>query len=285
MKPSSVMIRTGVAFVASVVIQAIAGMLATAAIPLRANEPAMPANMMPWMLVAEAFTVAALVVVALRTEWRGWTLGAVVAFIPVAILVINGIEGIVFLKNSPIVWPRIFLMAGITAVLSLPVWMALFGRWADEPGEHFHPVASKSLGQRLWRFVVCDVAYITLYMTAGTIIYPYIKAFYATQTIPPVGTLFALQLLVRGPALIALCLLLVRMLGMPRVSGALALGAVFTVLTGLAPLLTPNPYFPDVVRYMHIMEVTSSNFVFGALVGLLWIPGKSVPARVLQHAA
>jgi len=99
------------------------------------------------------------------------------------------------------------------------------------------------------------------------------------------STIFALQLLVRGPVFILLCLLMVRMLDMPRLSGALTVGLLFTLLSGVAPLLMPNPYFPDSVRWMHFMEVTSSNFVFGAIVGWLWGRPRLVQSNVLAHAA
>ena len=73
--------------------------------------------------------------------------------------------------------------------------MLLFGRRTDQPPEHFHPIASKSRGERAWKFAVCDVSYLALYLIAGTIIFPYVKSFYATQTVPSMPTIFALQLL------------------------------------------------------------------------------------------
>ena len=79
--------------------------------------------------------------------------------IPLAIVVINGIGGIVFLKNLPIEWPRIFLTSAITAILSAPVWMLLFGSRRDTPAEHFHPVASKSLGERAWKLLVTSLTW------------------------------------------------------------------------------------------------------------------------------
>ena len=116
-------------------------------------------------------------------------------------------------------------------------------------------------------------------------IWPYIKDFYATQTLPSMSTILVLELLVRGPAFIVLCLMLVRMLGLPRLSGALAVGALFTLMSGVAPLLMPNPYFPDAVRWAHFCEVTSSNFLFAALVAWLWGQPKLVHADALAHAA
>ncbi len=93
-----------------------------------------------------------------------------------------------------------------------------------------------------------------------------------------------LELLVRGPAFVAICLLLVRMLGLPRLSGALAAGAVFALLSGVAPLLTPNPYFPEIVHWAHFCETTSSNFVFAALVAWFWGQPKLIHAKGLAHA-
>jgi len=214
--------------------------------------------------------VAALTLVAIRSEWRGWRLGVVLAAIPLIIESVNLLEGVVFLTNSQVEWGKIFLHALISAALIVPVWMLLFGRRADVPQEYSHPISSKSRGERAWKFVVSDFAYVFLYLAAGFIIFPYVKDFYATQHVPAIGTIVALQLLVRGPVFIVLCLGLVRMLALPRLAGALAVGAVFTILSGVAPLLMPNPYFPDAVRWVHFCEVTSSNLVFGAIVGWLW---------------
>jgi hypothetical protein len=242
-------------------------------------------HVLEWMFLTNAVTVVALSILALRTEWRGWRLGAAVAAIPLAIGLINGIEGIFFLPNSPIEWPRIFLQVTISAVLSVPAWMVLFGRRAGIPQEHYRPIASNSRSERAWKLVVSDVTYLVLYFVAGTIIWPYIKDFYATQKLPSPSTVLALELLLRGPAFVVLCLLMLRMLGLPRLSGALAAGAIFSLISGVAPLLMPNPYFPDAVRWAHFCEVTSSNFVFGAIVAWLWGQKRLAPAPALRQPA
>lgn len=75
------------------------------------------------------------------------------------------------------------------------------------------------------------------------------------------------------------------MIGLPRWKGALAVGLAFTLLSGVAPLVMPNPYFPDAVRWVHFGEVVSSNFVFGALVGLIWgKPRLTVAPQAAQGA-
>jgi hypothetical protein len=285
-KFSTVLLRVIAAFAVVSLIQVLAGMLATIFLPVAAPLPDDGMrHFMPWMLLSNAVTIAALSVVAVRTEWRGMRLGFSVALIPLAIVGINGIDGIVFLKNLPIEWPRIFLTSAITALLSAPVWMLLFGTRQDTPAEHFHPLASKSLGERVWKLVTCDLTYLVLYLAAGVLIFPYVKSFYASQALPSTTTIVGLQLLVRGPLFILLCLLLTRMLGMPRRSGALAVGLLFTVLSGMAPLLMPNPYFPDSVRWAHFAEVVSENFIFGVMVAWLWGQPKLVHSPALAHAA
>jgi hypothetical protein len=119
--------------------------------------------------------------------------------------------------------------------------------------------------------------YIVLYYTAGLIIFPFVRDFYMRIGVPTVRVIVPLQLLFRGPLFVLLCLLLLRMFRLPRWSGAFAVGLSFTLVSGVAALIIPNPFFPDAVRWAHFCEVTSSNFVFGCLVGLVW--GKAESAR------
>ncbi len=275
---SKTILRVVLAFVGNLFAIMVAGML----VPLK-NVPTSP-HLLRWMLLSTALVVLALSAVALRTEWRGWKLGAAVAAIPLGIACINLLEGVVFLKTSS-EWEGIFLYTLLSSALMIPVWTLLFGKQDRPAPEHYHPIDSQSLGERVWKFAVCDLAYLALYYGTGMIIFPYVKEFYATQHIPPLGILIALQLLIRGPVFVLVCLALTRMLGLPRLSGALAVGLVFTLLSGAAPLLIPNPYFPDSVRWVHFCEVTSENFVFGAIVAWLWNKPQLAHAAPLRQAA
>ncbi len=280
MKLTNAIWRALVVFFAFCVIQAVAGMLMLSQI----KPPAAP-HAMQWMLLSNSLVVATLAFVAFRSDLRGWQLGAAMAGVPLAIGCVNAIEGVFFLTNSPIPWPRLFAFLILSAALILPVWAWLFGRRTDTPIAHYPPISSKTLGEKIWKFAVSDLAYSFLYLTAGFIVFPYVRDFYATQHIPPMPAILAMQLLVRGPIFILLCLALVRMLGLPRFAGALAVGLVFTIISGAAPLLTPSVVFPDAVRWAHFCEVTSSNFVFGAIVGWLWGQSKLAPTQALSHAA
>ena len=206
------------------------------------------------------------------------------AAVPLTIAFSGAIEGAFFLTNSGIAWPRLFAYAILSWAFTAPVWM-LFGRPAAVISESYRPIASKARDERAWKFVASDLAYGFLYFAAGAIIFPYVKDFYGTQQLPSHLRILAMQLLVRGPIFIVLCVALVRMLGLPRLSGALAVGVVFSLLSGVTPLLTPNPFLPDVVRWVHMCEVTSSNFVFGTIVGWLWGRPRLAQFAVLHSTA
>ena len=270
--------RGAVVFVAMFFIQMITGAL----VPIKA--PAMP-HVFEWLLVTNAIVVGALCVLAVRTEWRGWKLGAALAAIPLVITSLNLLEGTVFLTKSDLQWSRVFIHAVISAVLIVPVWALLFSTGKSETSEHYHPIQAKSRGERAWKFAVSDFTYLLLYYGAGMIIFPYVRDFYATQHLPSAGTIIALQLLIRGPVFVLICIGMARMLGMSRLGGAITVGLLFTLLSGVAPLLIPNPYFPDSVRWVHFCEVVSENFVFGAVVAWLWGAPAVVHVRELQQVA
>jgi hypothetical protein len=247
------------------VIQIIMGML----VPLNAPQDA---NLLAWLLLTNLLVVAVLAFTATRSGWCGWRLALSLFSIPFGIALVNIIEGAVYLTASGLDWRLLLLHEFLVYAAAAPVWTVIF-RGTGGPSRS---IPSRPFAAHLWRFAVSDFAYLFLYFLAGMIIFPFVRAYYATQTLPGTTTIISLQLLLRGPVFIVLCVLMLRMLGMRRGAGALALGAAFTILSGVAPLLIPNPVFPDSVRWVHFCEVTSSNFVFGAFVGWIW--GQAQPA-------
>lgn len=265
-------------WIAFAAVQVVASML----VPVKAP---MPPHIFEWLLFTDLLVVAVIGLVAFRSDWTGWKLAAPLALIPFAINLMNVIEGSVFLKSSGINWRNLALQSFLTYALLLPLWRYIFGTGEPLAVREF-PIATKSALAIAWRFVACDVLYLALYFTAGSLIYPFVKSFYDTQSLPSAGIIFGLQLCLRGPVFVLLCLLVLRMVGLPRWKGALATGLVFTMISGVAPLLMPNPYFPDYVRWIHFGEVVSSNFVFGVMVGLIWNRSKpaTLPSAMSQAA-
>jgi hypothetical protein len=159
----------------------------------------------------------------------------------------------------------------IFAILS-PVAVLLAGRWrgaavqSAEQGGDLTPLT----------LLAVVVAYELLYWTAGTLVYPYIADFYATKTIPPVPMVAALQVVRSLIFLGAVYPLLRRGLrGAP-----LVLALVFSVIGGVAPLLPDNPYMPPDIRFYHGVETSTSNFIFGLVVGFLFTRRRpAVPAQ------
>jgi hypothetical protein len=260
--------QVGLGWVALMVAQIVAGMVVPISMPTGSQQS------LGWLAASDLLVVAALGLAAGRSDWKGWKLGTVLAAIPLGIAAINFIEGAVFLTRLGINWPRIAAETFLTYALATPLWVLVLGRAEgserDEGHGSWRPFYSQSTAQKVWKFVASDAIYVVLYLTAGTIIFPLVKTFYATQAVPPMGKIVALQLLLRGPLFVGICLLLFRMVRMSRWSGGVAVGSVFAIVSGVAPLLIPNPFFPDSVRWVHLCEVTSSNFLFGVLVSWIW---------------
>jgi len=258
------------AWIALLAAQIVAGML------IHTSTPIMP-NIMRWLMLSNALVVVALGAAAMRSEWKGWRLWLALFSIPVGIAAINMLEGVIFLTNAKIDWRGIFLLSVAGYAIAAALWTVIFNRKAAAEGDWAMP--ARTFAQKLWRMALCSASYVFLYLVAGMIVFPYVREYYATQHIPSMGQLVLLQFFIRGPLFVLICLLLLRMLRLSGWSGAVAVGLTFTILSGVATLILPNPFFPDPVRWAHFCEVTSSNFVFGCVVGLVWGKPAAATAR------
>jgi hypothetical protein len=267
-------VRLFLGWIALVAAQMAAGMV------VHVNTPPMP-NILPWLMASDAIVVLALGSAAMRSDWKGWKLGLALFAIPAAITLVNMIEGIVFLTGSHIDWRGTIAVTVVGYAVASVLWALIFSSKSPAESAESWAFPERNGIQKLWRFVFCLAAYVFLYFLAGLIIFPYVREFYATQHIPAFGEIVSLQFFLRGPVFVLVCLLLMRMFRLGRLSGALAVGLAFTLLSGVAVLMIPNPFFPDAVRWVHCAEVTSSNLVFGFIVGWIW--GR--PQRMAHLAA
>ena len=231
----------------------------------------MPPGTLPWMLLANLLLAGVLAWYARRAVWTGWRLAAALFAVSYGI---GHASAFIELYFFPVVLPRpgllqgIFVSSLVPAVLLSPVMVLLTGRWS-RAGAASARAPERSATEWMARFSACCIAYVLLYFAAGTIIFPYVQAFYAQLTLPAVSTLIMLQLFVRGPLFVAIGFLIVRMAPATRMEHALAVGIAMSVLGGVVPLLVPNPFLPDYVRWVHLAEVVCSNLVFGFIVGWL----------------
>ncbi|HEU4520351.1 MAG TPA: hypothetical protein VFT12_00015 [Thermoanaerobaculia bacterium] len=225
---------------------------------------------MPWQLAANTIAAVVLAWLASRARFTGGRLAATLALIYFGIMHFNSLIEAWFFG---FVTPRQF-----GALISMTLFMAVL------LAAMLTPLLSgqRQAGMRTWsprltgiRLAAGSVSYLVIYFVAGISIYPFISHFYDLQTTPPGLQVIAMQLLVRGPIFVALAAIVVLMSKAGRLETILMTGTALAVIGGVAPLLVPNALMPDSIRWYHFIEVTTSNFVFGLILGWLFIPGGS----------
>jgi hypothetical protein len=107
--------------------------------------------------------------------------------------------------------------------------------------------------------------------------FPFVRDFYEARPMPPMGAVVAWQIF-RGLVFCGIVTMIVRQVRAQRLGAAVVAGLALSVLGGIAPLIIPNPYLPDHVRYAHLPEVGVSNFLFGLLAGWLLSAPRREPA-------
>jgi hypothetical protein len=218
-----------------------------------------------FVLLSNALTASLLVWIARRLRVRGLARAVVLWAIWGGIQAISLIELLVFdigVPRGDLPWLALHSLA-VSACLALFLGLA-FPAEARAGGAP--PAAAPP--SVWWRLAASGLAYVVLYFAAGMLAYPYVREFYEARPMPAMGTLLVVQP-VRGLAFGAIVLLVVRQIRASRFGAAVAAGSTISILGGVAPLLIPNPYLPDAVRYAHLPEVGVSNFLFGLLAGWL----------------
>src|SRR5205809_5710869 len=107
--------------------------------------------------------------------------------------------------------PGLIGRGSLLTPLSRTNWLSRFGfclsrNTADPRPKVIIPWTPGRLARSFGNSPSAMLAIRSWYFVAGTIIFPFVRDFYATQTLPPFGQLVILQLLVRGPILVGLCL-------------------------------------------------------------------------------
>lgn len=270
-----VLLRVVIAWIAFVAAQMAGGLLFPLHLPIAPHT-------MPWLFAADLLTTGALAWAASQSGWSRDRLFPALFAMGFAITLVNGVEAFFFLLVPGISWTRV-VVGQIPALLVLSGVVALlFASPGSEKSSPEHTLSGKSLGGAIGTFLACDALYLVLYFAAGMIVVPFVRDWYATQHIPSFRTIITLQLVLRGPMFVLLCLLLTRMLRVRGVAQAVIVGLLFTTLSGVTQLMVPSAFFPDAVRWAHFCEVSTSNFVFGFLVAMLWKPKapKAIPQSV-----
>jgi len=231
------------------------------------------------VLVSNALVAALLTFVNARLRARGIAGAAVLWAVWGGIQANSLLEAVLFdigISRADLAWLAAFSLA-VSGCFAL--FLALAFRSHDAPNE---PATRGTLSW--WRLGVCVLAYIVSYFTAGTAAYPYLRDFYEARPMPAQSTVALLQVF-RGLAFCGIVTVIVRQVRARRLGAAVLAGLALSVLGGIAPLIIPNPYLPDHVRYAHLPEVGVSNFLFGLLAGWLLSAPRREPAVAERAAA
>lgn len=236
-----------------------------------ANEPLTAIQAMA--IVAAAFAVV-LGLLAATMRWSTWGKAAALFVILYGLeTLLSFIESIYF--NTYLHLPVMLLAgmavgniikAGLVAVACALLWPAKSG------------VPAEPLGGLVWKLPVIIPLYILVYFAAGQFIAwqgAELRDYYG-QGLQIDRLQLSLLQVFRGAIWAGLALLLVKSLKGGIWQRAVMTGLAFAVLMALV-LLMPNPYMPWAVRRMHLLEVFSSNFLFGIACVLILMAGKPGP--------
>jgi hypothetical protein len=186
--------------------------------------------------------------------------------------------------------PRIVAAGFVHAVLWIPLATIILGKHRPDPGGASPSERPALLTDLLsWKLPLAAAVYVVLYFTFGYYVawrQPAITTYYGgtdpgtiwlqLQSVMRATPWLPLAQAFRGLLWATLAVVVGRMMKGSTVEKAIAIGLLFGVVMN-AGLLLPNPYMPQDVRMIHLVETASSNFLFGVMLG--WLFGRDVTAR------
>lgn len=242
--------------------------------------PSAAAGSLPFQMASNLILVVVLTWLAQRARWRGWRLAGALAVVLYGILSFNSIiEAVFFGFFTARTGAVILLMTALSSALFSPALLLVAKRDSSSPAR-----SEWSLCLTAPRFVAGAAAYLVIYFAFGMMIYPFVADFYAGLGTPSMARVIGMALFVRGPIFVALAALIVAMSGASRRETILMVAVSMSVIGGVAPLMVPSSLFPDTVRLVHFIEVSSENFLFGWILGMLLTrrasPAIGIPAPI-----
>jgi len=151
----------------------------------------------------------------------------------------------------------------ITAIGSfILVW--ILGKWTAQEIEK-PSFAKRKVFSWIWRILTTNVLYFIFYSIGGMVFYLSMSRFeeFYQDKIPPFLLIILTNLCFRGFIFVAIAILIDRTMEGKNFIKALTVGAIFSILGGIAPLIPPNEFMPAFIRIGHGFEVGVSNMLYG----------------------
>lgn len=261
-------LKTAALWFIILVANAVAGNL----VPVHLPPPPVdgPLTVMQAFLVVNGLIAVALSLVATISRVRGWRLAVLlfVAFFSIGVGMMQ-IETLWF--NDSLKLPLDAIGALVADGTIAAAITAIAGALLFWPARAEALPVPANLTKRI---VIMAILYVFIYYGFGSLIAwqsAAVRAYYENgihiQFVPTV-----LFQILRGTLWAIIALFIVTRLQGSLARRALVMGFLFSVLTA-AQLLYPTPFFPWAVRAAHLMEVGSSEFVYGIIATLVLLSG------------
>jgi hypothetical protein len=234
-----------------------------------------PIPVVLWTLLVCLLTVTAVSIPVIKSKWTGWKLIITVFIFLFGIRAfLSQIESIVFLRYLvdivPEQLPVLLLINGfVVALLFAPLAVFVWGKFNNRAGfsEPSGAVWSKDL---VWKLPVIGIIYIFVYILFGMFVFRGLAgaafdAFYTNLQMP--AWILPFQF-IRGILWALIALPVIRTVQGKVWQKGLIVALLFSLIMG-SLLLTPSNFMPEKIRISHLVEVSSSNFIFGCLVVFL----------------
>ncbi len=225
----------------------------------------------------------------LRSRWHGIKLIVFVALVHYVVqFFMGGVEAILFQASLKIPVRLVYaqLIGGvISAFLFALIAVLILGRMKPqkEPPEAPNTRLIMPRGEFILKFLVLSlIVYPFLYLLFGYFVawqFPAVREFYSGSTVLPpffqfihglfnTNSALVFWQMARGAVWVLVALPVIRMMKGSIRETAVTLGLIFALVMN-SQHIPPNPYMPGMVRLVHFVETTSSNFLWGMLIAWL----------------
>ena len=222
-----------------------------------------------WSIVSTIFIVIILGFYVSYSSLRGLKLTLSVFFIYYIIGHFNIlIEAYIFNVTDRAETAKEMLQGLFVVSIFAPLFVLILNKW--EGSSEVLQFKERSVFSWIWRGVLGIFIYLIFYIGAGMILqatYPDLMSFYEGK-LPAVDVMILTQF-PRGLLFVLVAILMLRTLKLPQIKKALLIGLVFSIIGGIAPLISPNEFMPENIRMVHGIEVGISNLLYGMTLAYL----------------
>ena len=279
-----VLLSTAIRFVAVSILYFVCFVVVSGALLATTTEqptPSEASKTLGALLAVSLINAAVWTYIIRRSSWTGWKLIVTVLLLFYGVnTFMPQIETAYFIQRLPPgMLPRLFLAGIIIAAIFAPLAVLILGKARSQANDLSRKL-KMSVPEWLVRLALIVIAYLVIYFTFGYFIAwknDAVRAYYSghdpgnifahlANVLRDEPLLFLLQA-VRALLWAAIAVPVIKMMKGEWWESGLATSLLFAVMPSL--LLLPNPLMPDEVRMAHLLETTTSNFLFGWLVVLI----------------